>query len=157
MAATELCSCITDKIVSTIPASTSSCGISSAAQRAPVDIRESNSQTRSKEMCFHSLISKQIVVNLIPLGLYFLYSSLCAIAQYYENHVTIMWIFTTCCKVLKTYLSESGNKWNAEKFYHCHESRRVAQLVSALPSVLELSSSILSDSNVCSNFSLICV
>ena len=38
-------------------------------------------------------------------------------------------------------------------------SRRVAQLVSALPSVLEVPSSILSarDSNLCSNFSLICV
>ena len=36
-------------------------------------------------------------------------------------------------------------------------SRRVAQLVSALPSVLEVTSSILSDSNVCSYLSLICV
>ena len=36
-------------------------------------------------------------------------------------------------------------------------SRRVAQLVYALPSVLEVPSSILSDSNVCSDFSLICV
>ena len=36
-------------------------------------------------------------------------------------------------------------------------SRRVAQLVSALPFVLQVPSSILSDSNVCSNFSLICV
>ena len=35
--------------------------------------------------------------------------------------------------------------------------RRVAQLVSALPSVLEVPSSILNDSNVCSDFSLICV
>ena len=32
-----------------------------------------------------------------------------------------------------------------------------AQLVSALPSVLEVPSSILSDSNICSDFSLICV
>ena len=37
------------------------------------------------------------------------------------------------------------------------ESRHVAQLVSALPSVLEVPISILSDSNVCSDFSLICV
>ena len=36
-------------------------------------------------------------------------------------------------------------------------SRSVAQLVSALPSVLEVPSSILSDYNVCSDFSLICV
>ena len=36
-------------------------------------------------------------------------------------------------------------------------SRRVAQLVSALPSVLVLPSSILSDSNVCSDFFLIYV
>ena len=36
-------------------------------------------------------------------------------------------------------------------------SMRVAQLVSALPSVMEVPSSILSDSNVCSDFSLICV
>ena len=41
--------------------------------------------------------------------------------------------------------------------YQLCYSRRVAQLVSALPSVLEVPSSILSDSNVCSNFSLICV
>ena len=34
---------------------------------------------------------------------------------------------------------------------------RVAQLVSALPFVLDVPSSILIDSNVCSNFSLICV
>ena len=43
---------------------------------------------------------------------------------------------------------QSGN-WN--------RSRRVAQLVSELPSVLVLPSSILSDSNVCSDFSLICL
>ena len=36
-------------------------------------------------------------------------------------------------------------------------SWRVAQLVSALPSVLEVPSSILSNSKVCSDFSLICV
>ena len=36
-------------------------------------------------------------------------------------------------------------------------SRRVTQLVRALPSVLEIPSSILSDSNVCSNFSVTCV
>ena len=36
-------------------------------------------------------------------------------------------------------------------------SSRVAQLVSALPSMLEVPSSILSDSNVCSYVSLICV
>ena len=36
-------------------------------------------------------------------------------------------------------------------------SMRVAQLVSALPSVMEVPSSILSDSNVCSDLSLICV
>ena len=36
-------------------------------------------------------------------------------------------------------------------------SRRVAQLVSALPSVLKVPNSILSDSNVCSDVSLICV
>ena len=38
-----------------------------------------------------------------------------------------------------------------------YRNRRVAQLVSALPSVLEIPSSILSVSNVCSVFSLICV
>ena len=37
------------------------------------------------------------------------------------------------------------------------KSRRVAQLVSGLPSVLEVPSSILSDSNVCSDFFLIYV
>ena len=36
-------------------------------------------------------------------------------------------------------------------------SRRVAQLLNALPSVLEVPSSIPSDSNVCSDFSLIFV
>ena len=36
-------------------------------------------------------------------------------------------------------------------------SRLVAQLVKALPSMLEVPSSILRDSNVCSNFCLICV
>ena len=36
-------------------------------------------------------------------------------------------------------------------------SRRVAQLVSALPSVLEVPSSILSDSSICSDVSLIFV
>ena len=43
--------------------------------------------------------------------------------------------------------------------HHNSKSRsmRVAQLVSALPSVMEVPSSILSDSNVCSDFSLICV
>ena len=43
------------------------------------------------------------------------------------------------------------------KAIRSNRSRRVVQLVSALPSVLEVPSSILSDSNVCSDFSLICV
>ena len=41
--------------------------------------------------------------------------------------------------------------------FHNIRSWRVAQLVIALPSVLEVPSSILSDSNVCSDFSLIYV
>ena len=49
--------------------------------------------------------------------------------------------------------------WNLELMSLCFpfQSRCVAQLVSALTSVLEVFSSILSDSNVCSDFSLICV
>ena len=43
------------------------------------------------------------------------------------------------------------------KFWFNFRSMRVAQLVSALASVLEVPSSIFSDSNVCSYFSLICV
>ena len=42
-------------------------------------------------------------------------------------------------------------------FYLQTRGRCVAQLVCVLPSVLEVPSSIVSDSNVCSDFSLICV
>ena len=44
-----------------------------------------------------------------------------------------------------------------EKYYFSNQYMCVAQLVSVLPSVLEVPSSILSDSNICSDFSLICV
>ena len=45
----------------------------------------------------------------------------------------------------------------AQRSAEACRSRLVAQLVRALPSVLKVFSSILSDSNVCSYFSLICV
>ena len=51
------------------------------------------------------------------------------------------------------------NAVNIPAFFNSKQirNRRVAQLVSALPSVLEVHSLILSASNVCSDFPLICV
>ena len=72
-------------------------------------------------------------------------------------------LFSCClikiCEQIQILDLEIGDEFECSciQIQRCIMSRRVAQLVNALPSVLEVPSSTLSDSNLCLDFSLICV